>query len=372
MKEHSNILFMGDVIPGGILMDENAAFPFSSGIGELFAKFDYRVCNLECPVSEPEEVWDKKNRVYAPPKGLRILQEMDVDLVSLANNHLHDLGYKGIENTIKALDDASIRHVGGGSDLEQARRPVVERFRDGKVGFLGYCAQGVPYNIRLVLAAGEDSPGVAPLDPDMVQEDIARLKGVSDRVFVLIHWGIENTWFFPPTSLDLAKKIVSWGADCIIGSHSHRVNGLVKMNGLRVYPSLGNFLFPNFVIDPPRTISYPEGGVDCSKLPKKSSYRDVTRRTYFVWNWSARIGMCVGISFEESGVSYREIITRQDRTTSTVSVAGPGLNRLSRAWLNALSYFYQRRWYAKVFPLLVAPHLVKLKLYDLLVGHVLK
>lgn len=366
-KRRGSIIFAGDVVPGGILCYERIQSPLCRGAREIFLACDYRVCTLECPIANPVEFADKPNVVYALPTGISILKKMGVDLVSVGTNHFHDLGDQGMEETLRALDNANIRHVGGGCNLAEARTPVVEKINGGIVGFLGYCASGLPDNIRRVRFAREDSPGVAPLEPDTVKQDVLKLRRTCDHVFVLVHWGVEHTWFPPPRNVDLAKKIVSFGADCVIGGHAHRVQGGFKVGKSHVYPSLGNFLFPSFIIDPPRICAYPETLVDQGKIPKTYKYRDVATRTYAAWKFLGRVGMCVCVSLHQAGTECDEIVTIQHNHTSHVSVARPPLKWALTTWLGILSRVYNARGYPVIYPYLAARHLMKLRLYEAMV-----
>jgi poly-gamma-glutamate capsule biosynthesis protein CapA/YwtB (metallophosphatase superfamily) len=45
--------------------------------------------------------------------------------VRLANNHVLDYGFAGLEETLRTLEAAAIQTVGAGIKLDQARRPAI-------------------------------------------------------------------------------------------------------------------------------------------------------------------------------------------------------------------------------------------------------
>jgi poly-gamma-glutamate synthesis protein (capsule biosynthesis protein) len=62
---------------------------------------------------------------------------------------------------------------------------------------------------------------------------------------VYVHWGVEGATCPTPLQKTLARQLVDAGADVVVGSHSHRVEGAGRLgNGFVAY-GLGNFVFYN-------------------------------------------------------------------------------------------------------------------------------
>ena len=128
VKSSSDIvmLFAGDVYfsdhvlraydsAGGIhgVLDE--------GIRAEIEKADIFMVNQEFPFTvRGTAAEDKQFTFRVPESRIHILQEMGVDIVTLANNHILDFGAEGLLDSCKALDEAGILHVGGGADFDQA------------------------------------------------------------------------------------------------------------------------------------------------------------------------------------------------------------------------------------------------------------
>ncbi len=120
-----------------------------------------------------------------PEKFAKVMRSSGISLVNLANNHTFDAEERGFLDTLRALSSAGIAHVGGGRDLAEARKPVIIVRNGIKLGFLGY-AQFSNMGESAFAAAGR--PGIVPMDPFVIKEDIRRLRPQVDYVVVAIHW----------------------------------------------------------------------------------------------------------------------------------------------------------------------------------------
>ena len=78
-----------------------------------------------------------------------------------------------------------------------------------------------------------------------IQEAINHLKNDEkcQLVFVYYHWGIERQYQANDDQRSLAKFTIDAGADAVIGSHPHVVQGTETYNGKPIVYSLGNFCF---------------------------------------------------------------------------------------------------------------------------------
>ena len=97
---------VGDVMTGGVLSTEFDRFRSHCLPAATQTWFDADVvfANLECGVSNRGKPMEDKILTYAHPRTLRILAEMNVNVVSLANNHILDYGIEEAEDTMAALD----------------------------------------------------------------------------------------------------------------------------------------------------------------------------------------------------------------------------------------------------------------------------
>lgn len=164
------------------------------------------------------------------------LRYAGIDAVSLANNHSMNFGSRGLSHTLTLLSQAGIVPFGAGMNLAEARRPALFTVKGVTLAFLGYDAISDDY------LAGEERAGSAPADPALIAEDIAAARGQADVVIVYFHWGWEYTHDPSPWQQTLARQAVEAGADLVIGSHPHWVQGLERYRGVPILYSLGNFV----------------------------------------------------------------------------------------------------------------------------------
>jgi poly-gamma-glutamate synthesis protein (capsule biosynthesis protein) len=216
--------------------EEMARYPLRR-IAPVFREADIGFANLETPLSDRA----RPNGAFRTPTAFADgLRWAGIDVVSTANNHALDAEGAGLTDTKEALWRAGVGGVGTGENLEDARRPFILE-RDGiRVGFLGY-AQFV--NGGASNFAQPSRPGVAPLDPFLIEEDIRRLRDQVDYVVLSFHWNIENSQETHPKAREFAHRMVDAGADIILGHHPHVPRGVETYNGKVIFYSFGNLIF---------------------------------------------------------------------------------------------------------------------------------
>ena len=200
---------------------------------------DLTLANFENPVVE-DAVWHPDAPTFTG--DLRLLPELTqagIDGVTLGNNHIMDAGVPGLEETLGHLDDANISHAGAGINLEAAREPMLFEVGDLKMGVLSY--QGVP-NYEWSWAT-QNSPGTAPLQEEVMQEDIRNLRPNVDFIIVMPHWGIEYTATPEPGQVEFAHAAMDAGADLLVGDHGHWPKGIEIYQDKPIFYGTGNFLF---------------------------------------------------------------------------------------------------------------------------------
>jgi poly-gamma-glutamate synthesis protein (capsule biosynthesis protein) len=75
---------------------------------------------------------------------------------------------------------------------------------------------------------------------------IAKAKEQADIVVVMVHWGKERVDQPEPYQKDYARQYIDAGADLVIGSHPHVLQGFEMYKGKWIAYSLGNFIFNAF------------------------------------------------------------------------------------------------------------------------------
>ena len=91
---------------------------------------------------------------------------------------------------------------------------------------------------------------LAAYDMTVLLEEIQARKQDHDFVIVYIHWGIERDESPQEYQRTMARQMIDAGADLIVGSHPHVLQGIEYYKGKGIVYSLGNFIFGSSI---PRT-----------------------------------------------------------------------------------------------------------------------
>ena len=243
--EPVTLLFTGDVLLSDYVLNNYN----SSGIEgvlspELLSELsnaDITVINNEFPFStRGTQAPDKQFTFRIDPKYVNVLTDMGVDIVTLANNHVLDFGPDALQDTFDTLDQAGIEYMGAGNDLSRAEALITKQAGGKTYGFLA-ASRVIPVVSWDIQNA---SPGVfTTYDPTRLLAAIRNAKETCDFLTVYVHWGIEREEYPQDYQVTMAKQYIDAGADLVIGSHPHVLQGISYYKEKPIFYSLGNFIF---------------------------------------------------------------------------------------------------------------------------------
>jgi len=203
---------------------------------------DLSMANLETAITTGGRQIPKEFHFRAPASALQSLAGAGIDVVTMANNHGVDYGPTGLADTLAAKRTSPIPIVGIGADATEAFAPAT--FTVGGVRIAVFGADQV-FDITLAqYHATATTGGVAASSPvTRLREAVAAAHRRFDLVVVYLHWG--DDYQSCPRSLDTstARTLEAAGADIVVGSHSHRVNGAGWLGKAYVDYGLGNFVW---------------------------------------------------------------------------------------------------------------------------------
>jgi poly-gamma-glutamate capsule biosynthesis protein CapA/YwtB (metallophosphatase superfamily) len=217
------------VIGGDMMFDRvvSAKFPKDqlvdsvSNLGqEIFGSKDVSIVNLEGPIAEtysPANTSADNMSFKFPPKTVEVLKWLNLNAVSLANNHSLNGTAAMLENTKKVLQDVGIT-------------PIGDQTHAGEATF----GEALKIDIITIDILGDHSD---------ITETIRQAKARGDFVLVFPHWGNEYQTKHAGSQEELAKLWIDAGADLIIGSHPHVVQDAQLYAGKPIFYSLGNLIF---------------------------------------------------------------------------------------------------------------------------------
>ena len=236
-----SFLALGDVNLGRAVGQEilkgKTDFPFAK-FDSVLARAGIVFANLECPITDQngETQSPKSNVIFcAPPGAAAALRRAGITVVSTANNHAFDYGFKGLQETIKFLQQDSVQCTGTIINTGEEFTPALIEQKGLKVGVLAYTQTVNMYKKWKGL--------ISVFDSARAFHEISTLKSQVDFIMVSYHGGDEYKDVPGETAEHEMKLLAEFGADVIIGHHPHVPNGIEMYHGCWIFHSLGNAVF---------------------------------------------------------------------------------------------------------------------------------
>ncbi len=133
--------------------------------------------------------------------------------------------------------------VGVGADEDEALTPYVAEIKGQRVAVIA-ATQVIDGGLIEAWTATSDHPGLASAKRvDRLVAAVKAARAEADTVVVFLHWGTETQTCPNSSQQELARILADAGADVIVGSHAHRVQGAGRLGSAFVGYGLGNFLF---------------------------------------------------------------------------------------------------------------------------------
>jgi poly-gamma-glutamate synthesis protein (capsule biosynthesis protein) len=200
---------------------------------------DIAVANLEVPIAGAP--YSGYPRFSSPDALLDALKNAGYDVLLTANNHAVDRGKKGLERTVRQLQQRNLLHAG--SYFDRAQRdslyPLMIERKGVRLALLNctYGTNGIPVAFPNI---------VNLIDTVLIKQDIQNAcdRG-ADLKIMAVHWGEEYQLKANSEQEKLMDFFVRNGINAVIGTHPH----VVQNAGIRygedsipvpVYYSLGN------------------------------------------------------------------------------------------------------------------------------------
>ena len=208
-----------------------------------------RIVNLETAVTASDDAWPHKGVHYRMhPENVGCLTAAHIDCCTLANNHVLDWGYAGLEETLGVLHGARIRTAGAGRNAKEAHVPATLHRPDGgriQVFAFGMPSSGVPSEWQ----ATRTKPGVNWIEDlsDQSVQAIARQISVharpGDILIASIHWGGNWGYEISNDGREFAHRLIDGaGVHLIHGHSSHHVKPMEVHRGKLILYGCGDLL----------------------------------------------------------------------------------------------------------------------------------
>jgi poly-gamma-glutamate synthesis protein (capsule biosynthesis protein) len=219
------ILLLGDWVP-----------ELAQPIVEVETLNEFVFLNLEGPIIQNLADYPKahKSGPHIYSSQLPILDDAAAVCFAMANNHIKDYGWPGVEFTIDCLRKRKYHWAGVGENENLARQPLLLTVDNYRYAIFSICETQFG-------RATPTQAGSAIIGP-WIYQSIARLKSEVDVVIVSVHLANEFLPWPSPLVQDLYRSLIEVGAKIVHGHHSHVPQGVEQYeNGLICY-GLGNFM----------------------------------------------------------------------------------------------------------------------------------
>jgi len=192
---------------------------FLRNVRRVFRKDDLTIANMEGTFASAGPHKGNEFIISGPPELVAVFPAGCVDVVTVANNHMMDYLQKGYDETIAVLEDAGLEYFGN-------EYTALIDVKGVMIGLFGY------------------SMPQAGNDKDKITKTISRLRDEgADIIIAYYHWGIERDYYPNANQKAIAHHTIDSGADLVLGSHPHVLQGIEEYKGRNIVYSLGNFCF---------------------------------------------------------------------------------------------------------------------------------
>lgn len=237
-----NILIAGDFCPNTRvkeLIDKKNFEEVFNNVLPIVRASDYSILNLEFTIvveNDTNPIDKCGPNLKHKPDVLESVKFAKFDCVTLANNHFSDYGDKGVLDTISTLQNNEIDYVGGGINIEKAKRILYKTINSKKIAILNFCENEFT-------VASNNNGGANPLNIISNYKQINEAKLNSDFVIVITHGGHEHYQLPSPRMIETYRFFIDAGADAIINHHQHCYSGYEIYNEKPIFYGIGNFSF---------------------------------------------------------------------------------------------------------------------------------
>jgi poly-gamma-glutamate capsule biosynthesis protein CapA/YwtB (metallophosphatase superfamily) len=257
--EQISIAAVGDIMMGTTYPEKK--LPPKDGFGifdhvkKEFQGHDIVFGNLEGPLIDqgfPSKCLVKSehcNEFRMPVRYVNYLNDAVFNVMSIANNHAFDFGFRGIQSTKNTLESANIK-TAGGKDIAYLN------IKGKKIAIAGFSfSSSSPYSYSI-----KDIPQAAKI--------VKELKESNDIVIVSFHGGAEGRAAVNISDseeifleekrgnvIKFSRTAIDAGADLVIGHGPHVLRAMEVYKGKLIAYSLGNFLTYGFSTSGPNGLS---------------------------------------------------------------------------------------------------------------------
>ena len=214
--------------------------PMYQHVRPTLEQAELSLLNQESIVAEGAAPLSGYPRFNSPKAVADAVKSLGFDVVNLANNHILDQGQKGLAKTLELWEKQGVLPIGV---WQGEPEPVLYEKNGITFGFVAF----TQHTNGLTLPADSPYDFLRGEELEQLRGQMERTRKACDFLMVSAHWGEENTYQPTKEQRELAQLLADWGADLVVGHHSHTLQPIEWRRGKKGNPtlvaySLGNFL----------------------------------------------------------------------------------------------------------------------------------
>lgn len=203
-------------------------------ISDLLFEQTVSYANLESPLTgqalQKEVISDKAAPIECCSREqfdiLKGHRDKRFTVMHTAGNHMFDMGVEGVETTQQAFAAEGMLDIGtNATPADYGKGKIL--VSDGiKLGFVsaayGLNGHDMPKSEDYRIHVARMHSKFAGPDLEVLEKQIAHCKSEDcDFIIASLHWGYEFEFFPRAHQIEIAHKLVEWGADAILAHHPH-------------------------------------------------------------------------------------------------------------------------------------------------------
>jgi poly-gamma-glutamate synthesis protein (capsule biosynthesis protein) len=185
-------------------------------IADIIKAADISFVNMETPIAGDEFEYTGYPNFNTPKENAFAIMDIGFDIVNLANNHMLDKKEKGYLNSINFWDNQPAFAIGGFKDKADFEKIRIYEKNGVTIAFLSYT-----YGTNGMVLPKDSKMVIPILDDATVERQVKAARPLADLVFVVMHWGEEDSFTPSQWQRSLAQMMADNGVDVIIGMHPH-------------------------------------------------------------------------------------------------------------------------------------------------------
>ena len=212
-------------------------------IENLVKSYDIALVNVETPIAGDEFKYDGYPNFNTPKENAFALMDIGFNIINTANNHMLDKWEKGYQNSIEFWEaQKNVLQIGSFRNREEFESVKIYK-RDGiSIAFLSYT-----YGTNGMTLPANSAMVIPYIDFDTIERQVKAARPLADLLFVVMHWGDEDSFTPNQQQRNLAQMMVDNDVDVILGMHPHvlqETKWVVRPNGKKtlITYSIGNMI----------------------------------------------------------------------------------------------------------------------------------